>query len=70
MEILEDRLQKNPIVITTQYPLGKWQAQLPDPTFADAICDRFKSVGFHFNLGGDSMRIPQTRKEYLIPAMN
>lgn len=65
MEILEDRSQKNPTIVTSQYPIGKWHSQLPDPTFADAICDRFKRVSRVFNLVGDSMRHPPKQKEDL-----
>ena len=56
MEILEDRMQKNSTILTTQFPIGKWHAQFPNPTFADAICDRFKNGSVEFKLKGDSFR--------------
>lgn len=70
MEILEDRSQKNSTIVTTQYPIGKWHSMLPDPTFADAICDRFKRVSIVFNLTGESMRKPRNQKEDLTPRKN
>lgn len=58
LEIIEEKQQLGSIVVTTQYPVGKWHNRLPDPTIADAICDRIVNGAFTFNLkGGDvSMR--------------
>lgn len=56
MEIIEDRSQKSPIVVTTQYPTNKWHTLLPDPTIADAICDRLVHTAIKLNLKGESMR--------------
>lgn len=67
MEVLEDRSQKNPTLVTTQYPIGEWHSQLPEATFADAICDRFKRVSIVINLEGESMRKPKKSKEDLTP---
>ena len=57
MEIIEDRSQKNPIIVTTQYPVNKWHTLLPDPTMADAICDRLIHTSIKLTLKGESMRI-------------
>jgi DNA replication protein DnaC len=57
MEVIEDRSQRVPTIITTQYPVDKWHAMLPDPTIADAICDRLINTAIKLNLRGDSMRI-------------
>jgi DNA replication protein DnaC len=57
MEIIEDRNQKNPIIVTTQYPMNKWHTLLPDPTIADAICDRLIHTSIKLNLKGESMRM-------------
>jgi DNA replication protein DnaC len=56
MEIIEERSQKLPVIITTQYPVEKWHSLLPDPTIADAVCDRIIHTAMHLNLEGDSMR--------------
>jgi DNA replication protein DnaC len=56
MEIIEDRSQRMPLIITTQYSISKWHAQIPNPTTADAICDRLKNGTIHLRLGGPSLR--------------
>ena len=54
--IIEDRSMQASTIITTQYPPAKWHGRLPDPTIADAICDRIKHGAIIFNLKGESMR--------------
>jgi len=55
-DIIEDRDQRGPIIITTQYPVAKWHTRFPDPTMADAICDRLIHGAVKINLKGESMR--------------
>lgn len=61
MDIIELREQIAPIIITTQYATDKWHLKLPDPTIADAICDRIVHSAFQFNLEGGSMRKSQNK---------
>jgi DNA replication protein DnaC len=57
MDIIEAKQQTGSIIITTQYPIVKWHHRMPDPTMADAICDRLTSTAYKFNLKGEhSMR--------------
>lgn len=56
LEIIEDRSQLGPLVITTQYPPAAWHQLIPDPTIADAICDRLIHTSTIFALKGDSQR--------------
>jgi DNA replication protein DnaC len=56
VDILEDRDQKWPVIITSQYSVNKWHKRFPDPTLADAICDRLIHRSVKINLKGDSMR--------------
>jgi DNA replication protein DnaC len=57
MDIIEEKQQTGSIIITTQYPIAKWHHRMPDPTMADAICDRLTSTAYKFNMKGDqSMR--------------
>lgn len=56
MDVIEQKDQSGPIVLTTQYPVESWHKRLPDPTIADAICDRLIHRASRFNLKGDSMR--------------
>ena len=57
MDVIEEKQQTGSIIVTTQYPIAKWHHRMPDPTMADAICDRLTSAAYKFNLKGDqSMR--------------
>lgn len=56
MDIIDDKQQTGSIIITTQYPINQWHQKLPDPTIADAICDRLVHKAYKFELGGESMR--------------
>jgi len=57
MDIIEEKQQTGSIIITTQYPIAKWHHRMPDPTMADAICDRLTSKAYKFNMKGEqSMR--------------
>lgn len=56
MEILEDRSGRLSTIVTTQYPIRKWHSLIPDPTIADAICDRLNHSSIIINLKGESMR--------------
>jgi DNA replication protein DnaC len=56
LDVIEEKEQTGSIIITTQFPIDKWHLKLPDPTVADAICDRLTHGALKFNLEGDSMR--------------
>lgn len=56
LEIIEERSQVGPLVITTQYPVAEWHKRMPDPTIADAICDRLIHTSTLMMLKGDSQR--------------
>jgi DNA replication protein DnaC len=56
LDVIEEKEQTGSIIITTQFPIDKWHLKLPDPTVADAICDRLTHGAIKFNLEGDSMR--------------
>jgi len=56
LDIIEEKEQTGSIIVTTQYPVDKWHLKLPDPTVADAICDRLTHGAIKLNLEGDSMR--------------
>jgi DNA replication protein DnaC len=56
MDIIDEKQQTGSLIITTQYPVSKWHQRLPDPTIADALCDRLVHKAYMFELGGDSMR--------------
>jgi DNA replication protein DnaC len=56
LDIIEEKEQTGSIIVTTQYPVDKWHLKLPDPSVADAICDRLTHGAIKLNLEGDSMR--------------
>ncbi len=60
MDLIELREQTGSIIVTTQYPVAKWHERMPDPTIADAICDRLINNAAVFNLKGESMRKTKT----------
>ncbi len=59
MDVIEEKDQTGSIIITSQFPVDKWHQRLPDPTIADAICDRLIHNATIINLKGDSMRKEQ-----------
>lgn len=64
MDIIEEKQQTGSIIITTQYPIAKWHHRMPDPTMADAICDRLTSTAYKFNMKGDrSMRVKKRKSQ-------
>ena len=56
LDIIEDRTQLGPIIITTQYPENKWHSLFDDPTTSDAVCDRLIPTAIKLNLKGKSLR--------------
>jgi len=62
LEIIDERSQLGPVIITTQYPPSAWHPLLPDPTLADALCDRLIHTATLFHLKGESQR-KQNRTE-------
>ena len=56
LEIIEDRYQKNPTVITSQCPIKDWHTIIGEPTVADAILDRLLHHAYKIELKGESIR--------------
>lgn len=56
LEIIEDRYQKNPTVITSQCPIKDWHAIIGEPTVADGILDRLLHHAYKIELKGESIR--------------
>ncbi len=56
MDLIERREQIGSIIVTTQYPVDVWHSLMPDPTVADAVCDRLLHGSTVINLKGESMR--------------
>jgi DNA replication protein DnaC len=56
LEILDDRYQLKATAIASQTPVEQWHSLFPDPTVADAICDRLVHQSHRVALQGESMR--------------
>lgn len=56
LHILEERLGTSCTVITSQYSGKLWFERIPDPTLADAICDRLLRTSWVLEMKGDSLR--------------
>ena len=56
LQLLENRYQKNSIIVTSQLPFAKWFDYINDPTLADAILDRLTANAERIKLKGESRR--------------
>lgn len=56
LELLEDRYNRKSTIVTTQYPIADWHAQINGPTLADAILDRLVHNAHKITLQGESLR--------------
>jgi DNA replication protein DnaC len=63
LEIVEQRSQLGPLIVTTQFQTAQWHKLMPDPTIADAICDRLAHTAIIFNLEGESMRKSKNKSQ-------
>jgi len=54
LEILEERYGRRSTVITSQLPIDRWHEIIGDPTYADAILDRFIHNAHRIELGGEA----------------
>lgn len=62
LDIIEDRLERKSIIITSQYPPSAWYDMVGDPTVADAILDRIVHSAHTIELSGESMRKLKAKK--------
>jgi DNA replication protein DnaC len=56
LTVLEERVARNPTIVTSQYPTDKWYERIIDPTIADALCDRLLEGSFKIKMDGSSQR--------------
>lgn len=62
MEIVEDRHEKNSIIITSQLPVSAWFDMIGDKTIADAVLDRIVHNAHRVEALGESMRKTRPRR--------
>ncbi|PWS33302.1 IS21-like element helper ATPase IstB [Pedobacter paludis] len=63
MEIVEDRHEKNSLVITSQLPVSAWFDMIGDKTIADAVLDRIVHNAHRIEAVGESMRKTRQKRE-------
>lgn len=56
LEIVDDRLGRGSIIITSQFPVNQWHELVGDATVADALLDRLVHQAYRIELKGESMR--------------
>lgn len=56
LEIIDDRLGKGSVLITSQFPVAQWHELVGDATVADALMDRLVHQAYRIELKGESMR--------------
>jgi len=56
LEIVDDRVDRGGLLITSQRPVDQWHAYIGEPNIADAILDRIIHSSHRIELEGDSMR--------------
>jgi DNA replication protein DnaC len=56
LEILEERYGCHSTIVTSQLPVDRWHDVIGDPTYADAILDRFVHNAHRIELTGESMQ--------------
>ena len=56
LEVLDDRVGRRSVLVTTQLPINKWHDLFDEPTVADAILDRLLGKSIQIKMKGDSLR--------------
>jgi DNA replication protein DnaC len=56
LEIIEDRIERGSILVTSQVPVARWHEMIASPTIADAMLDRLVHNAYRIELKGESLR--------------
>ncbi|MFZ6681925.1 IS21-like element helper ATPase IstB [Undibacterium sp. Tian12W] len=56
LEIIDARVNKKSLIITSQYPVENWHSLIGDDTIADALLDRVAHNSHRIKLTGESLR--------------
>ena len=62
LDIIDQQSSQGALLITSQFPPGKWYDLFNDPTVADAILDRIVHRAHFIELKGESMRKLKAKK--------
>lgn len=68
LEIVDDRLGKGSVIITSQFPISQWHELVGDATVADALMDRLVHQAYRIELKGESMRKSRAAADPQSPA--
>jgi len=63
LELVDDRCNRKPTIITSQLPVKKWHEYIGDPTLADSILDRLIHNAHRIELSGPTLRKGKNGKE-------
>ena len=70
LDLFDDRYKRLSCLFISQIPVSDWHARFVDPTLADAILDRIVHNASRFELDGDSLRIPQGKRDTSLRSVN
>jgi DNA replication protein DnaC len=62
LEICDRRYETRSTLLTSQWPVSTWHAQIGDPTVADSILDRLVHNAHRLEMSGESMRKQRGRR--------
>ena len=65
LDIIDDRYEKRPTIITSQIPVKEWYDVIGEKTIADAVLDRIVHQSLRVELFGESLRKRKINPESL-----
>lgn len=58
-QVLSERQEQNPLILTTNLPFGEWTSIFPDPRLCRAVVDRLTHKAHIIETGGKSIRLEE-----------
>ena len=56
LELIDDRMGKSSLILTSQHPVSEWHDRIGEPTVADALLDRIVHSAHRIEIKGESLR--------------
>ena len=56
LELVDDRVGKSSLILTSQHPIFEWHDRIGEPTVADALLDRIVHSAHRIEIQGESIR--------------
>lgn len=63
LQVVDRRMRRSSLIITSQFPVEKWHGLFPGATVADAILDRVVRAAHPIQLKGGSIRKMRARAD-------